>query len=288
MSNNDNFVDAHTVTIGKIKDETNVDNIKKFVIDNYAADLKNRPSLHKYINKLPVEFQDMVEKIRNSKEIKDAICKQYEECHIDTLPDTDELYISHYNKDGGGDQGLFDKHYDGVLRFISSANIVRALVYINSTDEYVVHFLDSNVSHNFKTYEFGILDFNKEYHYVEGKYDKDIDINDTRILLKINYIVCPECSMPLKKSIIFLNSLVFYIVKASMEYSKNPETISQKIIGFFCNFFRHINNISVYLTLFVVCILFGLCIASIYFLGKYISNIHLQKNIKKLSRLFNK
>ncbi len=34
---------------------------------------------------------------------------------------TDELYISHYNKDRGGDQGLFDEHYDGNLRFLRRA-----------------------------------------------------------------------------------------------------------------------------------------------------------------------
>lgn len=37
---------------------------------------------------------------------------------------TDELYISHYNTDRGGDQGLFDKHYDGNLRFLSSSIVV--------------------------------------------------------------------------------------------------------------------------------------------------------------------
>ena len=30
---------------------------------------------------------------------------------------TDELYISHYNKDFGGDQGLFDKHYTATCAF---------------------------------------------------------------------------------------------------------------------------------------------------------------------------
>ena len=53
---------------------------------------------------------------------------------------TDELYISHYNKDRGGDQGLFDKHYDGNLRFLASSVVVRALIYLQSDTTYKVVF----------------------------------------------------------------------------------------------------------------------------------------------------
>ena len=46
---------------------------------------------------------------------------------------TDELYISHYNKDLGGDQGLFSKHYDGNMRFLSFGSVVRAESICNPT-----------------------------------------------------------------------------------------------------------------------------------------------------------
>ena len=62
---------------------------------------------------------------------------------------TDELYISHYNKDRGGDQGLFDKHYDGNLRFLSSSVVVRALIYLQSDTTYKVVFADSRVEKAF-------------------------------------------------------------------------------------------------------------------------------------------
>jgi hypothetical protein len=132
-------------TLGKIPDTKTVDDIKNFVFSHYEEELKLRPSFHKYISNLPVEFQDMVSKIRDSDAIKNLICKQFEHCDITPLPDTDELYVSHYNIDGGGDQGLFNKHYDGVLRLLDNATIVRALVYVNSNDDFVVHFLDSNM-----------------------------------------------------------------------------------------------------------------------------------------------
>jgi hypothetical protein len=271
----------HNLTIGELNDKKTVDNIKEYVINNYASELKERPSFHKYIVNLPQKFQDLVNKIRTSPEIRKSMCKQYDNCDLTPLENTDELYVSHYNIDGGGDQGLFNKHYDGVLRLINDAAIARVLVYINSKDEYVVHFLDSDISHNFKTYEYGILDFNREYHYVEGKYDKNIDINDTRILLKLNYLICPKCSNWYSKFIIYLNLYVFYIVKKSMEYSKSPKTLFQHIIGFLCNLFRIVNNISVYLTILLIAFIFLLIFLLIYLFIYLFKN---KKNIKYRSR----
>jgi hypothetical protein len=252
----------YNVQIGKFSNKEHIetiDLIKDNIIKNYKDDLKNRSSLHKYISKTPNKFQKLVNKLRNSKEIKNKICSQYNNCNIINLENTDEIYISHYNIDGGGDQGLYDKHYDGVLRFINDATIVRALIYINSNDNYIVHFLDSNISKNFSNYEYAIIDFNREYHYVEGNYDPTINYKDSRILLKLNYLVCPKCSNLYKKFLIKLNMIIFYIVKSSMEYSKSPKNIFQYIIGFFCNFFRIVNNISVYFTfllIILICILF--------------------------------
>lgn len=267
--------------IGKLQDTKTVDDIKNFVFNHYEEELKKRPSFHKYIVKLPQQFQDLVSKIRDSSAIKDMICKQYEHCDITTLPDTDELYVSHYNIDGGGDQGLFNKHYDGVLRLLDDATIVRALVYVNSKDDFVVHFIDSNISHNFKSYEFGLLDFNREYHWVEGKYNDKMDINDTRILLKINYLVCPKCTEIYAKFVIFLNSMVFYIVKTCMEYSKSPTTPMQHFIGFFCNFFRILNNKSVYLSILFAFIFFIIFVLILFGMGKSI--LYAVKNYKKFN-----
>jgi hypothetical protein len=143
-------------TIGKFQGEEIkvIDEIRNIILDDYKEHLKNRPSLHEYIANTSNKLQSLVKKIRYSSQIKKQICSKYKQCDITTLGDTDELYISHYNIDGGGDQGLYDKHYDGVLRFINNATVVRVLVYINSNDDYVVHFLDSNTGSGFDEYKF--------------------------------------------------------------------------------------------------------------------------------------
>lgn len=266
MDNTSLFYKTEIGTFRDIEERNTIDEIRHFVLHNYASVLKNRPSLHEYIKHSPEKLQLLTDKIRNSKQLKNSICAQYRNCDITSLNSIDELYISHYNIDGGGDQGLFDKHYDGVLRFINDASVIRVLIYVNSNDDFVVHFEDSNTSHHFSNYEYGILDFNKEYHWVEGKYNENMNYEDSRILLKLNYLVCPNCSKWYTEFIIFINAFVFYIIKMSMEYSKSPQTPFQHIIGFFCNLFRVVNNISVYYTFLLI----AFCILILYTLFYYI------------------
>ncbi len=285
MENKQNKYLFETV-LGKFdtpEEKESIDRIKEFIFKKYKNEINDRPSMHRYIESLSKDEYEIFKPIFNNKKIKDQICSKFKDCNITHLSNTDEIYISHYNIDKGGDQGLFEKHYDGVLRDLNDATVVRLLVYINADDNYKVHFLDSNVVHNFKSYEYGILDFNREYHYVEGNYNKN---DSTRILLKINYLVCPNCTSLYKKMVINFNTLVFYIVKTSMEYSKSPKNVFQKIIGFFCNFFRKINS---YNPLLAIIVFFVILFLLIYMIIKLIKYTYKKiNNIKYIKKLINK
>jgi len=132
------------------------------------------------------------------------------------VKDTDELYNSHDNKNDGGDHGLFTRHYDGNLRFMPIGAVVRALIYLQSDATYKVVFAESGVEKAFESYEFGLLDFHKELHWVEGDYDPD---DRQRIILKCNYL------------------------KAAMEYSKSPKTRLPYAVGYGSNVMRLLNNV---------------------------------------------
>jgi hypothetical protein len=162
---------------------------------------------------------------------------------------TDELYLSHYNKDRGGDQGLFDKHYDGNLRFLASSIVVRALIYLQSDDTYKVVFADSHVEKAFTSYEFGLLDFHRELHWVEGTFNP---ADRHRLLLKCNYLVTLPGGAAFGRVALAANTAVFYVVKAAMEYSKSPRTPAQIAVGFLCNLFRRLNIIHPALPLVLV------------------------------------
>ena len=218
-----------------------IDRLTSWIEATYAAELQERPSKHVYLRTLPAEINAQIDRLRQSEVITSRILEQFPaESVITPMQHTDELYISHYNKDKGGDQGLFDRHYDGNLRFMPVGAVVRALIYLQSDATYKVVFADSGVEKAFTTYEFGLLDFHKELHWVEGNYNPN---DQQRILLKCNYLIAPKNAVWLTKALLAANTAVFYVVKAAMEYSKSPQTPAQHVVGYLCNAARVLNNI---------------------------------------------
>jgi hypothetical protein len=250
------YAASHGTFVGHPQEVDAVDNLRRWSKRHFRKDLESRPSLHRYVCTLPKQARDWIDVLRSSPAVRRKICAQFQQCDITPIEDTDEFYISHYNKDGGGDQGLFDKHYDGNLRFVRNATVVRALIYIESDGAYEVVFDTSGTQKRFKTYDFGILDFHREYHWVNGKYDPS---SGNRILLKLNYLVCPRCTSVYENAILWANKAVFFAVKRCMEYSKSPKNPWQYLVGKLCNVMRVLNNIHVALPfLFIVAIAYGL------------------------------
>lgn len=240
-------------TIGRFDasaDRTAIDGLTRWVEERYRADLAERPSKHVYVSTLPEPVVARIDRLRDSPLIRSLIASQVAPGSvIAPMKHTDELYISHYNKDRGGDQGLFDKHYDGNLRFLASSVVVRALIYLQSDATYKVVFDDSRVEKAFETYDFGLLDFHRELHWVEGQYDP---ADRQRILLKCNYLVTPRNAAVAGRAALAANTAVFYVVKAAMEYSKSPRTPAERTVGFLCNLFRRLNNVHPLLPLTLV------------------------------------
>lgn len=222
-------------------DRAVIDGLVQWVEDRYRADLLKRPSKHVYLRTLPGPVIAEIDRLRDSPLIRALIAGQVAPGSvIAPMKHTDELYVSHYNKDRGGDQGLFDRHYDGNLRFLSGSVVVRALIYLQSDATYKVVFHDSHVEKAFATYDFGLLDFHRELHWVEGQYNP---ADRQRILLKCNYLVTRRGAALLGRAALAANTGVFYVVKAAMEYSKSPRTPPQVAVGLLCNLFRRLNNI---------------------------------------------
>jgi hypothetical protein len=236
------------------EDRSTADELARWIVDRFKADLARRPSKHVYVRTLPVTIQQMIDRLRDSQVIRGDILKQFKADSVITpMKHTDELYISHYNKDMGGDHGLFSKHYDGNLRFIRFGSVVRALIYLQSDATYKVVFDDSKVERAFTTYEFGLLDFHRELHWVEGEY-KPAD--QQRILLKCNYLILPRNAGKLGRAIKAVNTAVFYTVKAAMEYSKSPRNPLQRGVGLLCNLFRVMNNVHPFMPLLFLAAIF--------------------------------
>lgn len=218
-----------------------IDRLREWSLDYFRPDLSRECSAHRYIKRLPSDVVSMIDRVRYADEVMSPIREAFPGSTIVPLPMTDEIYLSRYNYDRGGDQGLFDKHYDGNLRSLPGASVVRSLVYLSSDDRLEVVFGTSGRRNRFQTYEFGLLDFHRELHWVNGGFDP---ASPPRILLKCNYYVDHTGVGLCRRFGIALNVSVFYVVKAAMEYSKSPRTPSQRLIGAMCNLFRRLNNVS--------------------------------------------
>ena len=231
-------------TLGRFEDPADravMDGLTRWVEEAFRDDLAQRPSRHVYVRTLPAEVIGQIDRLRDGPLIRSLIARQVDpDCIVTPMKHTDELCVSHYNKDRGGDQGLFDKHYDGNLRFLSSSMVVRALIYLQSDATYKVVFGDSRVEKAFGSYDVGILDFKRELHWVEGQYNPD---DRQRILLKCNYLITRRNAVLIGRAALAANTGVFYVVKAAMEYSKSPRTPLQVFVGLLCNLFRLLNNI---------------------------------------------
>jgi hypothetical protein len=231
-------------TVGRFErpaDRAVIDGLVAWTEDRYRDDLLKRTSRHIYVRRLPAVAREQIGRLSDSPMLRDQIARQFPAGSLITpMRHTDELYISNYNKDRGGDQGLFDKHYDGNLRFLSSSVVVRALIYLQSDATYSVVFHDSQVRQAFATYDFCLLDFHRELHWVEGGYNP---ADRQRLLLKCNYLITPPDAAFLRRAAMAANTGVFYVVKAAMEYSKSPRTPAQRFVGLLCNLFRWLNNL---------------------------------------------
>lgn len=218
-----------------------IDQLRDWSLDHYREHLNRECSLHEYIKTLPEDVVSEMDKLRYSEPVMNALREAFPGGTVVPMSMTDEVYVSRYNFDGGGDQGLFDKHYDGNLRYLPGASMVRSLIYLSSDDHLKVVFDTSGEKANMKTYDFGMLDFHKELHWVEGSYDPK---SPPRVLLKCNYYIDHTGFAPYRQMGIWANLGVFYTVRAAMEYSKSPRTWIQRQIGRACNFFRVVNNVN--------------------------------------------
>ncbi|HUY91257.1 MAG TPA: hypothetical protein VMV10_21140 [Pirellulales bacterium] len=143
--------------------------------------------------------------------------------------------------------------------------VIRALIYLQSDATYKVVFGDSKVEQAFVTYEFGLLDFYRELHWVEGEYNP---ADQERMLLKCNYLIAPAGAGTLVRAVEAANTGVFYVVKAAMEYSKSPANPLQFAVGALCNLFRLMNNVHPFVPLLFLLLLAASLGAGVFSLVK--------------------
>jgi hypothetical protein len=223
---------------GEISDKNNLDKIKEYLVKEHSEQIHKGRNFHRFINTYPLNFQHLIYNAKYDDAIISILEKSFTSSHkISTFNDIDEVYISKFNIDNGGDQQMFKPHLDGNLKYLSDFTMIRVLVYLISDDDYIVHFIDSDKHVNFKSGEFGLWDFHREKHYVSRENENNNIENHIRLILKLHYVIRDDCRSEVENNIFcYLTKLFsFDIARTAMNYSQNPQSIYEKIIGKCCN-----------------------------------------------------
>ena len=122
---------------GEISDKNNLDKIKEYLVKEHSEQIHKGRNFHKFINTYPLTFQKLIFNAKYDDAIISILEQSFTSSHkIQSFNDIDEVYISKFNIDNGGDQQMFKPHLDGNLQYWSGFTMIRVLVYLISDDDY--------------------------------------------------------------------------------------------------------------------------------------------------------
>lgn len=248
------------------------------VSDIYSKDLefisniaKNRYSSfktanHEWINSVEnSEYRSALERVRASPDIINKISDKFNTKNIKNVTETDEIYWAVSPKNAtGSDRSLVDCHYDSPFAWFPTGGVIyyRVIIACNENNTVITIFPDEEMRVKMSTSYFHGLDYNKDWHCVEGK----IPEGKYRVLLKLHYLVTPEGSEFWEEYVKYINIQWTVLSRETMRMSANPKNILEYIIAGTVTFCRIIFN---YFYVFIFTFIF---LAIIYYNRKYIIN----------------
>lgn len=254
---NNTFNDKYHDTLNNIYND-----IIKIIPEEYI----NAKAYHEWIYNLDDNFNNNIDIIRNSEELKNHLTDggKYKFKNIKNM---DEIYYSvppKNNEKMYGDTGLYAEHIDGISPF-DDCIIYRILISLTPKQKIYTIFTKQNTVVELDKYEYIGFDFNKEPHKVSG----NLTEGNHRILLKLHYIVYKNKS---KKEIKDINDYFVnfeHFTRTTMSYGSKPKNYFEYFVGQLGNYGTMIrlksNNILLSIILGYTCFLYGKKINNITF-----------------------
>jgi hypothetical protein len=236
------------------------------VNNNYSADLekisqtaKDRYSSfktghHEWINSIEnSEYRAALERIRSSPDIINKVKEKFPSSAVKTVTEADEVYWAVSPKDAtGSNRTLVECHYDSPFAWVPTGGAIfyRVLIACNENNTVTTVFPDEDIRVKMTTRDFHGLDYNKDWHCVEGK----IPAEKYRVLLKLHYIVVPKGSEAWEEYVRWMGVNWNMLSRETMRMSSNPQNIWESIIAAYVNTCRVFFN-NIYTVLFILVIL---------------------------------
>jgi hypothetical protein len=215
---------------------------------------------HQWIDEVESgKFREALESVRQNEAIRKEIEHKFQGATVYPVTEGDEIYWSASPKDAlGSDRSLVDCHYDAPFAALPTGGVVyyRVIIAMNENNTVTTVFPDENKKVKMSTGDFHGLDYNKDWHCVEGSIPSD----KYRVLLKLHYIIVPQESSQLWVDWVrFINVVWTKLSRETMRMSADPQTWFESFIGLFVNIcrfvFNHINTIAIVIASIIVAIL---------------------------------
>lgn len=228
-----------SVCSGYFKNHDLLHEITDFVVDYYT--LNQTKTNHLWINNISNDILPKIDRVRTSNDILETIQQKFPGSNIKPVTQVDEVYYAVSPKDASGsDRVLVDCHYDAPFYWISGVIFYRIIIACNENDTVQTSFPNDNIKVKMNIGDFHGLDYNKDYHCVDGK----IKPGKHRVLLKLHYLVVPkEYENTFWESLVtFLNVKWIYASRWIMNKSSKPSTFIEHCVALLVRGFMFVYN----------------------------------------------
>lgn len=226
------------IGIGKLPKELNnvLNDISKDYI-NIIPD-KNASTHHLWFNELPQSLKKNIQIIKNHDFLK-KICDSPKNCIRMSALEMDELYYSNPKNNITktnlyGASGNFNTHRDCFFNF-PGIKFYRILIGLSDNNNNIItYFNNLKMGKKINFGDYVIFDFDNTTHQVI----KENENNTPRILLKLHFIVCENCSY--SKNYVKIIKKIYlyyeYITRYIMHTGTDPKTFYEFFWGIICQY----------------------------------------------------
>lgn len=250
-------MEPFAVISGDVNDKPNLEYIATIAKQRYGHYTKAH---HEWIDSVePGKYKTALNTIRIHPTIFKTIQERFPGTTILPVTEADEVYWSASPKEAkGSDRSLVDCHYDAPFAAWPTGGVVyyRVILAVNHNNQVTTVFPDEDKRVMMDTGDFHGLDYNKDWHCVEGSIPKD----SYRVLLKMHYLIVPQNTSTFWTTWVrFMNVQWTYLSRITMRMSADPQTPWETFVGFLVNVARYLfnNSYKVLLAVFIVLVVYA-------------------------------
>lgn len=204
--------------------------ISKTAKERYAQYTKAH---HEWIDSIQdAEFRNALESVRRNPTILQGLKDRFPNSAVHNVTEADELYWA-VSPQGAkaSDRVLVDCRYDAPFAWFPTGGVVfyRVIIACNENNTVTTVFPDEKKRVKMSTGDFHGLDYNKDWHCVEGA----IPNGKHRVLLKMHYVIVPKGSEAWEGYVRFLNVGWTKISREAMRISAEPQNPIESILAWF-------------------------------------------------------